>query len=204
MLRLVAGGVIDFSANEEIRDVKQRLLSPAGLTLRVPFLDNVKSLRFSWAELEGLITAPIISGHQMYTGEGRRPNDVCWLMTLNGASLSTDMAQRAVVIKLKRPERSDWEDRVRQFALANRQAIVADILACLRAPRAALASYSRWGAWSVTFYPDCRNLRTPSSLSPSGRRPPMLRRTKRTSSPATSAANSNASATLRVALGGTW
>ncbi len=114
MLAHVVGGTVDFSANEDIAQIKTRLLSADSLPKRLALLDNVKSHRFSWAELEGLLTAPTISGKRMYVGEATRPNVLTWFITLNGASLSTDMAQRLVIIKLGEPERSkNWEHDTR-------------------------------------------------------------------------------------------
>lgn len=144
----IAGGSIDVSANEEIEQVKKRLLSSEGLTKRILLLDNVKSLRFSWGELEALVTAPTISGYKNYVGEGSRPNTSTVFITLNGASLSTDMAQRCVIIKVREPDRSGtWEDDVNAFIEANRQAIIADLIGFLRGPRHPLEKFSRWAAW---------------------------------------------------------
>ena len=79
--------------------IVKRLLSPQGRGKRVVLLDNVKSHRFSWAELEAFITSPVISGHEMYRGEGQRPNTTTVAITVNGASLSKDLAQRAIVVR---------------------------------------------------------------------------------------------------------
>ncbi len=93
----------------------------------------MKSHRFSWAELEALITASIISGKRMYVGEGRRPNMLTWFITLNGASLSTDMAQRCVIIKVGEPARTGtWEEDATRFVEENRLRIVADCIAFLQ------------------------------------------------------------------------
>lgn len=144
----LACGLIDLSANESIEEIKKRLLSPEGITKRVVLLDNVKTLRFSWAELESLITNPVISGKRMYVGEGQRPNALLWIITLNGASLSTDMAQRCVIVKVKRPKYSGaWEDETRAFIDKNRQALIGDLIGFLRGPAKELAKYSRWGTW---------------------------------------------------------
>ena len=67
------GRHIGFHANEDICTIKARLLSPEATGVRIALIHNVKSLRFSWAELEALITAPVISGKQMYVGEASRP-----------------------------------------------------------------------------------------------------------------------------------
>ena len=144
----LAGGCVEISNNEDIGVVKTRLLSPDGAMKRVALLDNVKSFKFSWAELESLITAPTISGKRNYVGEGQRPNSLTFVITLNGVSLSTDLAQRCVIIKLKKPDFSgDWEESTRQFIDKHRREIVSDILAFLRAPVEELKRFSRWGDW---------------------------------------------------------
>jgi hypothetical protein len=144
----LCGGVIELSMNENAEVMKQRLLSPVGLTKRLACLDNAKSSRLSWAELEALVTCPVISGKQLYVGEGSRPNNLVWAMTLNGVSLATDMAQRSIIIKLDRPTHcATWAEETYRFIDENRQALVGDIIGFLRQPRANLAGYSRWGAW---------------------------------------------------------
>ncbi len=144
----LAGGFLDVSAGEDISTLKQRFLSPEGLTKRVAIIDNVKSLKFSWAELEALITTPIVSGKAMYIGEMQRPNHITWMMTLNGVSLATDLAQRAVIVNLvKGKNDGTWYERLIGYIDANREAIIGDIIARLRGPRHELAKYSRWAAW---------------------------------------------------------
>jgi len=88
----LAGGYLGVLPKEDIADVKTRMLSVSALQIRVMLLDNVKAHRFSWADLEGLITSRDVSGRALYKGEGRRPNTLVWVITLNGASLSKDMA----------------------------------------------------------------------------------------------------------------
>jgi hypothetical protein len=100
--------------------------------------------------LEAQITSDVISGHQLYEGEGQRPNWLIWCLTVNGASLSRDMAQRVVVIKLKRPDYSaTWEDETRALIDGRRWHIIGDCLALLQQPGKPLARYSRWGAWEA-------------------------------------------------------
>lgn len=144
----ILGGYVDVSPNDDMEKIKTRLLSDAGLSARVVRLDNVKTLRFSWGELENMITAGIISGHRMYQGEGRRPNTLVWSITLNGASLSKDMAQRSIVIKLARPRFSaNWEQAVREFARRHRWDIIADIRKRLEDEQGYVATTTRWAAW---------------------------------------------------------
>jgi hypothetical protein len=136
------------SCGESIEVVKQRMLTPSARTKRVAMLDNVKTMRFSWAELEALITSPVISGKQLYVGEAQRPNLLTWLVTLNGISLSTDIAQRAIIIKLAGGANDGhWWDDTMNFIEANRQQIIGDVIAALRAERFPLESFSRWDKW---------------------------------------------------------
>jgi hypothetical protein len=144
------GGLVEASGKDDMAKLKTRLLSPGARRQRVVLIDNIKSLKFSWAELEALITSDVISGHEMFVGEGQRPNTLTNCLTVNGASLSRDMAQRTVVIKVQRPKYSaTWDNDTRAFINANRWAIIGDCVNILRRPAARLASYSRWGAWEA-------------------------------------------------------
>jgi hypothetical protein len=148
----LVGGHIDGSPNEPIEKLVTRMLSPEGIGRRVVLIDNIKSLRFSWAELESLITNDTISGHRMYLGEGRRPNTVTFALTLNGASLSRDMAQRCIVVKVKRPEYgAQWEEETRALIEQKRWEIIGDIVEALKQPAGPLRHYARWGAWEAAI-----------------------------------------------------
>lgn len=144
----IVGGALSLSMNENEAQIKQRLLSNEGVVKRVVILDNIKTNRFSWGGLEALITSSSISGKRMYYGEASRPNNVLWCMTMNGASLSKDIAQRSVIIKLAKPKRSGaWLEDTRQFILQNREQIIADCIGFLRGKHHTLERYSRWGTW---------------------------------------------------------
>ncbi len=144
----LVGGAISVSANEDRRDMLIRLLSPDALDKRVVLLDNVKTMKFSWAELEALVTCEVVSGRRLFHGEGRRPNTLTWAITLNGATLSKDMAQRCVIVKLRRPRRDpDWKENAVAYIRERRWAIIGDILSVLKEPADRLARHSRWGAW---------------------------------------------------------
>jgi hypothetical protein len=148
ILSHLVGGCIELSANEDAGIMRQRLLSPGGKNKRIARLDNVKSLKFSWADLESLITVPIISGKEMYVGEGSRPNTLTWLVTLNGPSLSTDIAQRAVIVKLSKPNRNPkWEEETLAFVDQHRLEIIADLIAFLSLPAQQVDCQTRWAAW---------------------------------------------------------
>lgn len=144
----IVNGALDVSVGEDIQTFKTRLLSPMARTARCGLCDNVKTMRFSWAEFEALITSPTISGKQMYVGEGRRPNLLTWMITLNGVSLATDMAQRSVIIKLARGKNDGpWLEETTKFIHEHRQQIIGDILAALQAKSFPLADYTRWATW---------------------------------------------------------
>ena len=133
MLSGLVGGFMSCSVRDKIQDITKRLLSPKARSIRVALLDNVKTHRFSWGDLEALITSPVISGHEMYKGEGRRPNTVLWAITLNGGKLSKDMAQRSMIVRVARPAYSgDWEAETRTFIEEHRWHILSDAVQLLR------------------------------------------------------------------------
>jgi hypothetical protein len=145
---LLVGGHFDASPRSEFDKIVTRLLSPQALTQRMGLLDNVKKLRFSWAEFEALVTTDTVGGHEMYKGDGQRPNFMTWFITLNGATLSKDMAQRTVPIRLNRPDYvPDWESRVTTFIKRHQWEIIGDLIALLKAEPVRLANYTRWAAW---------------------------------------------------------
>ncbi len=144
----LAGGHISARPNEPFDKLTTRLLSPAALDRRVVLLDNVKELRFSWADLEAIITENVISGHGLYVGEARRPNNLVWLITMNGASMSRDLAQRSVPIRLRRPPHNpSWEAETWGLIKRRRWEIIGDIVAELRREAPQLSRFSRWSAW---------------------------------------------------------
>jgi hypothetical protein len=139
MLAELLGGtqfLMSVEPGDKLKDVKTRLLSSGASATRICLLDNLKALRFSWADLEGLITAPTISGRQLYEGEGRRPNFLTWIITINGGALSKDLAERAIVLRLGRPEYSaGWENETRHLINEHREQIVGDAISILKGDR---------------------------------------------------------------------
>lgn len=144
------GGAVGLDPNDQLRDWQVRLLSPSARTVRLALMDNVKSLKLSMASLEAFITADTISGRQLHVGEGRRPNSLTWCMTFNAPSLGKDLAQRAVIVRVKRPTYGPaWEAEVRRLVQADRWRVIADIVAELRRPSCLPADFqfTRWSAW---------------------------------------------------------
>lgn len=144
----VFDGVLQFSHLEDVATIKTRLLSPEALTRRVALIDNIKSHKFSWGELEGMITASTIGGRRLYIGEATRPNSLTWFLTLNGAALSCDMAQRSIIIKVSKPARSaTWFEETSNFIRENQRGILGDLIAALRGPATPLHEFTRWATW---------------------------------------------------------
>jgi len=147
--RLV-GGLLTFDPGEPLRDIHARLLSPPGRESRLVCFDNVKTLRLSSAGLEGMITSDVLSGRQMYQGEGKRLNTLTWSLTFNEPSLGKDLARRSLSIRLRPPTyRPDWEAEVNAHIETHRWAIVGDCIAELQRPTEMPAGfkYSRWPVW---------------------------------------------------------
>ena len=134
------------STKNSIEDLKTRLLSPAGLTSRIVIFDN-ETGRVSSGELAAEMTSPTISGRRLYVGEGRRPNNLLWIITLNTPSLDSDLASRCIVISVKKPEySSDWRTGILQFIEAHRWGIISALMNMLKQDTPHLAS-CRWSAW---------------------------------------------------------
>jgi hypothetical protein len=148
----LCGGVLSIGVNEDTTEIQKRLLGKEGRGKRVVLIDNVKSLRFSNPDIEGMIANEVISGRQMFVGEGSRPNLMTWVLTFNQPSVSKDFASRAVLIRIDSPVYDpNWLVSVREFIEANRWEIIGDIVATLRRPVATLVDfpYSRWSAWEM-------------------------------------------------------
>ena len=145
----IFGGAMEFRNNEDESQILQRLLSVEAMSYRICLLDNVKSHKFSWGFLEGLATAPHISGKRMYFGDGRRPNTISWWITLNGPGLSRDLASRVLVLEVAKPRWDpQWERRLMQFTEDHREAMIGDLVAALRRPPVVeLAKGTRWSIW---------------------------------------------------------
>jgi hypothetical protein len=150
MAAALVGGYLEIRHTEAWPALVKRLLSPAARDKRLMLLDNLKSFKLSWSDLEGAVTADVVSGHQLYAGEGRRPNTLTWVLTLNGAALSEDLAQRAVFVRVSRPAYAPaWEAETRALVEGNRWAILGDLVAELRRGGRLEAVRTRWGAWEA-------------------------------------------------------
>lgn len=115
----------DLSTKLDLEDCKKRLLSAESRIVR---FDNIKTMKLSSEAIESLITSRFISGHKMHIGNTSRINLFTYFLTFNGASFSKDMAQRCILIRLKRPEKiAGWEMKIMNFIKENRTEIIQDI-----------------------------------------------------------------------------
>jgi len=142
-------GGIEISREEGINQIKQRLLSPEAVTKRVVIIDNIRDNRINWADLEALVTAPVISGKKMYVGESQRHNTFMWVLTLNGPGASSDLSQRAVLVKLtKSAFLAGRVEELNAFIDTHRTSILGDIGFCLSQPPFEQPLHAtRWATW---------------------------------------------------------
>jgi putative DNA primase/helicase len=132
----------------EVNDFITRLLSPEARQQRVVRADNVRG-EVRNGSVESLITTPVISGRQLFKGEGKRPNTLTWIITANGLRLAHDMAQRTFFINLTRPSRANprWEDETIAYMEQHRCRIHMDIAHILSQPPPVVEHNERWGKW---------------------------------------------------------
>ena len=98
MVRLcskLVGGTFDIRPADSWDDVVKSLLSETTCsTTRIILIDNIKTARFSWSDVEALITSARINGRKLFVGDGSRPNVFTVCLTMNGVTVSKDIAQR--------------------------------------------------------------------------------------------------------------
>ncbi len=147
MMGKLTGGMVEFSITTDGETIKKRLLTSHGE--RLVRFDNVKTAKYSSGDVEGLITAPYISGHRLWQGSGRVPNGFTYVFTFNDAMFSKDMAQRAVMIKLARPVYDGiWQRAVEVFIEQNSLAIYAGIKAVFAQEAKTPTEHLRFGLWT--------------------------------------------------------
>jgi hypothetical protein len=125
--------VINLDRRAEER-LKERLLSPEGLTKRVGLVDNLTKTLDSDL-MDELVTIEAISGKVLGVGEGSRPNVMTYFITANNVRLSPDFARRCFYVKFDSPDASGkWEVELDAFVREHASKIVADALSILRRP----------------------------------------------------------------------
>jgi hypothetical protein len=146
----VWGGAMTIGAREDWDQVRKRFLGDDALTKRIALIDNIKG-RLSGGDLEGFITAKELDGWKPYVGQASRPNLLTWYLTANSPSLSRDLADRAVVIKVGRPAHAnDFIQWATDFVREHRALILAELFEILRGENFCTieaANRDRWSAW---------------------------------------------------------
>lgn len=126
------GQIIDISINDlnnNYSEVVKRIISTSGRNSRILRLDNVTGVLKS-SQLASLVTASAITGRPAYgKGEESRPNNLMYVVTVNGASVDTDIASRAYYLNVAKPlMKSNWNDDVLNYIQKNRYYIFQDII----------------------------------------------------------------------------
>lgn len=144
------GGSIGVTEKEDWEQVVKRMLGDDGLSKRCVVMDNVVA-RVVNRTLEGLLTAQTVTGWRPHHGQFSRPNDLTYYITSNRPSMTRDLADRSIVIKIGRPRHeSSFVDWASKFLADNRPQVIADIVARLSAePVGELPKTlrDRWQAW---------------------------------------------------------
>ena len=152
----LAGGYIDLEEGEDFPAFKTRLLSNEEGRKRVVRVDNLKTLRLSWAPLEAFVTSPVISGHALFKGEGQRTNTLTVFITVNGGGLSKDMVQRVITVRLARPAyRAGWSEEVTAFVEEHRWELIGEIIGVLAVEPAMVKAATRWSSWEKGVLSQC-------------------------------------------------
>ena len=128
----VGGEIIDVSLYDLERnytEVVKRIISTEGRNAKIFRLDNVYGNLRS-ANLARLVTSTSISGRASYgRGEESRPNNLTYVVTVNSATVDTDIASRAFYIMVKKPKITiNWRENILAYIEQNRKAIFSDII----------------------------------------------------------------------------
>ena len=129
---IMEGKPIDVSVYDlerNFQEVVKRIISTRGRNSRILRLDNVTGTLHS-SNLAMLVTSGSISGRASYgRGEESRPNNLTYVVTINGATVDTDIASRAYYIMVAKPKMNPhWTSDVIGFIQQNRMQIFSDII----------------------------------------------------------------------------
>jgi len=135
--------------------VLKRLLSTEGRKKRIFLLDNLTGY-FRSSSLASLTTQGSISGMAPYGhGEETRPNDLTYFITVNSATLSSELITRVLFIFLEKPQvyDSNWESKIQKFIRSHRLQVIADILGILeRGPQFEFTPATRFKIWEKKIF----------------------------------------------------
>ena len=141
---------IQASTRLDSNDLTKRLLSLEAKKSRIVLFDNevCTTQKIANAGMASLFTTGQISGHEMYKGEGTRPNYLVWIMTLNSVTLDSDFASRCIPIALKKPKVSvNWQEKLNTFIEENRWTLIATMIELLKRETEYTTPRTRWGLW---------------------------------------------------------
>tara|TARA_R110002073_G_scaffold59094_8_gene149262 strand:- start:842 stop:2989 length:2148 start_codon:yes stop_codon:yes gene_type:complete len=151
----------NFGTKTDGDKIRTDLLTPGMETARTVIIDNVKA-KLSSEAIESLVTSSTIGGHKNYHGSASRPNTMIWFITANAATLSRDLAQRSIVVKVDKPDYDgQWLSNVRNFIKLNRERIYADVAYVFSQAAAGISPASRWAEWETDVLARCND---PASL----------------------------------------
>lgn len=154
VLQILCGDYIDLSSKMDGEEIKKRVLTSGDN--RIIRFDNIKTNKLSSGAIESFITASKISGHLMYLGHCSIPNLFGYYLTFNDASLSKDMAQRCVVIKVKRPVYdSYWLVKLHTLINNHRDEILQDIGHYLTKETEDVTPITRFPIWERAVLAKC-------------------------------------------------
>lgn len=145
----VWGGSAPLDYEDNWQNISKRIMSSEDWLSRVFLFDNVKG-KFSGSAIEAAVTSEYLTGHKMFVGTVKRPNDATFFITFNMPEMSRDLAQRAIIIKLGPPRSGNFVEWSQQFVRDNRLQLIADILDLLKQPvngEIQQENRDRWWQW---------------------------------------------------------
>jgi hypothetical protein len=146
--RLWGGGTaLDYEDNWQ--NISKRIMSSDDWLSRVFLFDNIKG-KFGGSAIESAVTAEFLTGHKMFVGTVKRPNDATFFLTFNLPEMTRDLAQRSIIIKIGKPQAGDFIEWASIFVNEHRLQLISDLLQLLRQPAERVVSMKfadRWRAW---------------------------------------------------------
>ena len=136
-----SGSHVAISKPGDIERIAAQIVEPRQSSIRVALLDNTSGAQLSSQAMAALVTMGEIVGKRMYVGKASCPNYFTWIATMNHGKLDEDVASRAVVIELDRP---DYSKRLQKI---NYDAMWADVAAFFRQAPKTLTLFSRHPIW---------------------------------------------------------
>ena len=143
------GGSTALDYEDNWQNISKRIMSSDDWLSRVFLFDNIKG-KFGGSAIEAAVTAEYLTGHKMFVGTVKRPNDATFFLTFNMPEMSRDLAQRAIIIKIGKPRSGDFIEWASNFVQEHRLQLISDLLQLLRQPAEKVVSMKfadRWRAW---------------------------------------------------------